>query len=286
MNTSAGPARCEPIPLWPVCGSRPPGDPRLHRPGESGIRTALDGAFRRSLPSTGKPPGTGAPPRDLPVSSLRFWPVGPYLVVYLNKKPIEVVAIVHGARDVPPACPSERCSDPRNLPAPPATPSPNSSTASMPPAAPVILPPGHRKTPGQGRRQPRPARRARPGRRTRRSPISTPFTPKHFTQNWLRSAIPTATPTRRPPSQLANPSTIPSLPCRAYQAYQGPSGALPGRRAKIEWFRFHGFPQRAQCAAARSRKPHRRTPTDSCRSGQRQDPRHHPSHRAHRHHPP
>lgn len=46
-------------------------------------------------------PELGHVREDLQVPSLRFWPVGPYLVVYLAKKPIEVVAIVHGARDVP-----------------------------------------------------------------------------------------------------------------------------------------------------------------------------------------
>jgi toxin ParE1/3/4 len=38
---------------------------------------------------------------DLQRPSLRFWPVGSYLIVYLGEKPIEIVAIVHGARDVP-----------------------------------------------------------------------------------------------------------------------------------------------------------------------------------------
>ena len=46
-------------------------------------------------------PELGHVREDLPVPSLRFWPVGPYLVIYLAEKPIEVVAIVHGARDVP-----------------------------------------------------------------------------------------------------------------------------------------------------------------------------------------
>ena len=41
----------------------------------------------------------------------------------------------------------------------------------------------------------RPARRGRPGRRTRRSPLSTPFTPNHFSPNWLRSANPHPDPT-------------------------------------------------------------------------------------------
>jgi plasmid stabilization system protein ParE len=46
-------------------------------------------------------PELGHVREDLPVPSLRFWPVGPYLVVYRAEKPIEIVAIVHGARDVP-----------------------------------------------------------------------------------------------------------------------------------------------------------------------------------------
>ena len=46
-------------------------------------------------------PELGHVREDLPVPSLRFWPVGPYLVIYLAEKPIEVVAVVHGARDVP-----------------------------------------------------------------------------------------------------------------------------------------------------------------------------------------
>jgi plasmid stabilization system protein ParE len=46
-------------------------------------------------------PELGHVREDLPVPSLRFWPVGSYLVIYLAQKPIEIVAIVHGARDVP-----------------------------------------------------------------------------------------------------------------------------------------------------------------------------------------
>ncbi|MCX6633136.1 MAG: type II toxin-antitoxin system RelE/ParE family toxin [Candidatus Solibacter sp.] len=46
-------------------------------------------------------PELGHVREDLPSPVLRFWPVGSYLVVYLAEKPIEIVAIVHGARDVP-----------------------------------------------------------------------------------------------------------------------------------------------------------------------------------------
>jgi plasmid stabilization system protein ParE len=47
-------------------------------------------------------PELGHGREDLPAPSLRFWPVGSYLVVYLGEKqPIEIVAVVHVARDVP-----------------------------------------------------------------------------------------------------------------------------------------------------------------------------------------
>jgi len=47
-------------------------------------------------------PTLGYTREDLLVPSLRFWPVGSYLVVYVAaKRPIEIVAVVHGARDVP-----------------------------------------------------------------------------------------------------------------------------------------------------------------------------------------
>src|ERR1035437_7280547 len=65
MKPPAEPAHGEPLSLWPVRGRRPPGDPRYHRQGESGIRAALDGALCRSFPPAGEPPGTGACPRRL-----------------------------------------------------------------------------------------------------------------------------------------------------------------------------------------------------------------------------
>jgi len=49
-----------------------------------------------------KRPHLGHIREDLLVPGLRFWPVGPYLVIYLaDKQPIEIVAVVHGARDIP-----------------------------------------------------------------------------------------------------------------------------------------------------------------------------------------
>jgi plasmid stabilization system protein ParE len=49
-----------------------------------------------------KRPQLGHVRDDLGVPSLRFWPVGSYLVIYLAvRQPIEIVAVVHGARDMP-----------------------------------------------------------------------------------------------------------------------------------------------------------------------------------------
>lgn len=39
---------------------------------------------------------------DLTERDVLFWPVGSYLVVYrADRKPLEIVAILHGARDIP-----------------------------------------------------------------------------------------------------------------------------------------------------------------------------------------
>ena len=47
-------------------------------------------------------PGQGHFRRDLTDRNVRFWPVGSYLVVYRDDRgPVEIVAILHGARDIP-----------------------------------------------------------------------------------------------------------------------------------------------------------------------------------------
>jgi antitoxin ParD1/3/4/toxin ParE1/3/4 len=47
-------------------------------------------------------PGMGHVRRDLTDYPVLFWPVGAYLVLYrIQKKSIEIVAVTHGARDVP-----------------------------------------------------------------------------------------------------------------------------------------------------------------------------------------
>ena len=47
-------------------------------------------------------PGMGHKREDLTHYPLLFWPVGNYLVIYRGeRRPIEIVAIVYGARDIP-----------------------------------------------------------------------------------------------------------------------------------------------------------------------------------------
>ena len=49
-----------------------------------------------------KRPELGHVREDLLEPAIRFWPVGAYLILYrAAKSPIEVLAVVHGARDVP-----------------------------------------------------------------------------------------------------------------------------------------------------------------------------------------
>jgi antitoxin ParD1/3/4/toxin ParE1/3/4 len=47
-------------------------------------------------------PGMGHTRKDLTEFPVLFWPVGNYLVIYRAKKPsIQIVAVVHGKRDIP-----------------------------------------------------------------------------------------------------------------------------------------------------------------------------------------
>ena len=46
-------------------------------------------------------PGLGHQRRDLTSRSVRFWPVYSYVIIYReDSKPLEIVRVVHGARDV------------------------------------------------------------------------------------------------------------------------------------------------------------------------------------------
>jgi len=46
-------------------------------------------------------PGKGHARKDLTDLPVRFWPVGSYLIVYdPEKRPLEILRVLHGARDV------------------------------------------------------------------------------------------------------------------------------------------------------------------------------------------
>jgi antitoxin ParD1/3/4/toxin ParE1/3/4 len=50
----------------------------------------------------GEMPGLGHTREDLTERPVRFWPVGRYLVIYRpDRTPIDIIAVLHGARDVP-----------------------------------------------------------------------------------------------------------------------------------------------------------------------------------------
>lgn len=50
----------------------------------------------------GRTPGMGHSREDLTTYRVRFWPVGPYLVIYRAERSlIEIAAVTHGSRDIP-----------------------------------------------------------------------------------------------------------------------------------------------------------------------------------------
>jgi plasmid stabilization system protein ParE len=50
----------------------------------------------------GATPGIGHRREDLTAYQVLFWPVGTYLIIYrITSKHVEVVAVTHGARDIP-----------------------------------------------------------------------------------------------------------------------------------------------------------------------------------------
>jgi toxin ParE1/3/4 len=61
------------------------------------IRDEIFDAFQKLA----KMPGMGHSRRDLASEPLRFWSVRSYLIIYRGeKRPIEVLRVLHGARDV------------------------------------------------------------------------------------------------------------------------------------------------------------------------------------------
>ena len=57
--------------------------------------------LRMGMQLLGTRPGAGHSREDLTDELLKFWPVYSYLIIYdPARKPIEIVRVVHGARDV------------------------------------------------------------------------------------------------------------------------------------------------------------------------------------------
>jgi plasmid stabilization system protein ParE len=60
--------------------------------------------FVRAFRLLAERPELGYSREDLLQPTIRFWPVGAYLIVYLaGKTPIEILAVVHGAEMCPPS---------------------------------------------------------------------------------------------------------------------------------------------------------------------------------------
>jgi antitoxin ParD1/3/4/toxin ParE1/3/4 len=63
------------------------------------VRLALLEAFRL----LSRNPGIGHKREDLTDHDVKFWPVYSYLIVYCpDKQPLEIVRVLHGARDIAP----------------------------------------------------------------------------------------------------------------------------------------------------------------------------------------
>ncbi len=62
----------------------------------------LEEGFFGAFGKLARQPGMGHTRTDLTERDVRFWPVGSYLTVYrVLPKTLEVVAVLHGARDIP-----------------------------------------------------------------------------------------------------------------------------------------------------------------------------------------
>ncbi len=62
----------------------------------------LENEFFIAFEKLARRPGMGHMRSDLPEHDLRFWPVGSYLVAYReHMATLQIVAVLHGSRDVP-----------------------------------------------------------------------------------------------------------------------------------------------------------------------------------------
>jgi toxin ParE1/3/4 len=60
-----------------------------------------EAVVREKMVALASTPGMGHLRRDLTAADVRFFPVYSYLIVYRpSTKPLQVVAVLHGARDV------------------------------------------------------------------------------------------------------------------------------------------------------------------------------------------
>jgi len=61
-----------------------------------------DGKLRDAMSSLARSPGIGHKRPDLTDLPILFWPVGAYLILYrIRNRRVEVLAVVHAARDIP-----------------------------------------------------------------------------------------------------------------------------------------------------------------------------------------
>lgn len=62
----------------------------------------LEDEFFETFDGLAQRPGMGHTRSDVTERDVRFWPVGSYLVVYSSMSvPLQIVAVLHGARDIP-----------------------------------------------------------------------------------------------------------------------------------------------------------------------------------------
>jgi antitoxin ParD1/3/4/toxin ParE1/3/4 len=57
-------------------------------------------SLRTAFHNMARTPGIGHVRTDLTSSGVRFWPVGSYLVIYRATATVQIVAILHGKRNV------------------------------------------------------------------------------------------------------------------------------------------------------------------------------------------
>jgi plasmid stabilization system protein ParE len=74
----------------------------LVRQGGSRLARHVLGELRAAFRFLGGTPGAGHSREDLTDAPVKFWTVFSYLIAYdPAKRPIEIVRVMHGARDVP-----------------------------------------------------------------------------------------------------------------------------------------------------------------------------------------